>query len=81
LPRAGFRPTPHICTHANSVCANHEQQNRPCGTTGSCYDSVCTTLGDFDDWAGLELDHLLDVDFAPGEIIHCLLDRAVIVGR
>jgi hypothetical protein len=68
-------------TYANSVCTDHQQQNTSCGTTGACDDSACTTLIDFDDWAGLELDHLFDADFAPGQVIHCLLAGALIAGE
>ncbi|MHC4129875.1 MAG: hypothetical protein ACYSUA_17270 [Planctomycetota bacterium] len=68
-------------TYANSVCTNHQQQNTSCGTTGACDDSACTSLGDFDDWDGLELDHLLDADFVPGQVIHCLLEGALIAGE
>jgi hypothetical protein len=66
-------------TYANSNCFNHVQQTTTCGSTGQCYDSGCNVLVDFDDWAAIELNHLLDAAFAPPEIIHCLLDGAIIV--
>lgn len=58
-------------TFATSSCSNHTQQTNNCGSMGSCWDSSCGTLQDYDDWSNVELFHLNDFDFAPPEIIHC----------
>lgn len=66
-------------TYANSACINHVQQPESCGVTGNCYDNNCTALTDHDDWGAVQLFHLGDADFAPGEVVHCLLDGPVVI--
>ncbi len=70
------RPT---STFTNSSCANVTRQPSPCGTSGQCYDSSCNVLSDYDDWSGLQLNGLFDGDFAPREVIHCLVDAPALI--
>jgi hypothetical protein len=60
-------------------CGVQVRQPSLCGMFGQCWDNTCNVLSDFDDWTGVELDHLLDADFAPGEVIHCLLDAPALI--
>ncbi len=70
------RPT---STFTNSSCANVTRQPSPCGTSGQCYDSSCNVLSDYDDWGGLQLIGLTEGDFAPREVIHCLVDAPALI--
>ncbi len=67
-------------TFANSNCGNHQKQPSLCGSFGVCYDSSCDLLQDHDDWANVELNHLLDPD-GPGEVVHCTRDGGRTVVR
>jgi hypothetical protein len=66
-------------TYANSDCAVHVQQSTTCTSVGDCDDLSCNALADADDWLLIQLNHLHDSDFAPPEIIHCILNGAVIL--
>lgn len=45
---------------------------RPCGTGTNCYDSVCTTLSDYDDWSNINWNRLNNsTDRRIPEIVPC----------
>jgi hypothetical protein len=56
-------------------CGAQARQPQRCGDGSMCYDFSCQVLLDYDDWGNLQLDQLFDGDFAPREVIHCVLDQ------
>lgn len=56
-------------------CGPQARQQHSCGDGFQCYDSSCSLLQDFNDWGSLQLNQLNDADFAPREVIHCVLDE------
>jgi hypothetical protein len=58
-------------TFADSTCGTHVQQTTFCGNGGQCYDSFCSVLTDFNDWANLTLMTLGDADLVPPRVTHC----------